>query len=488
MVLSRETMLARMLAADPAYDGRFLTGVLSTGIYCLPSCRARKPRPENVVFHGSPGEARAAGLRPCLRCRPDDFYRGHHADEELAEALATRVLERPGEFRNVGAVARAGGVSVSRLHGLFRTHHHTTPAEFLTRCRVRAARRALLTTERPIAEIAFEVGFESLSAFGDNFRRFSALTPQAFRRWREEPRLELVLPPHYPREHVLGSLARDPLSPTERVEGYTYTAALRLGGAALEVQVVLEERKARCTVPTTPELALEQRLDLHERLLGLLGLHTDPLRFEAQVDRDEALRPLIERGRGLRLLRFADPFDALVWAVLGQQVTLASACTLRRRLVERWGEALPGGLLALPTPATLARLCPEDLLPLGLPRARAETLIRACRAVVEGRLPLETSPARSATRAERELLAVRGIGPWTAQYVLMRGHGFSDCVPLGDSGLGEGLKRFFALTARPSRAETLRLMERFAPHRSLATAHLWHRLARPQAAPLPENP
>lgn len=481
-------MLARMLAADPAYDGRFITGVLSTGIYCLPSCRAKKPKPENVVFHASPREARAAGLRPCLRCRPDEFYRGHHADEALAEALAARVLERPGEYRNVSALARAGGVSVSRLHTLFRTHHHTTPAEFLTRSRVRDARRALLTTDRPITEIAFEVGFESLSAFGDNFRRSSAMTPQAFRRWREGRALELTLPPTYPHEAVLRALARDPLSRTERVKGWTYTAALRLGGAVLGVRVMLEAQTAHCTVLSSVELGSGQRLELHGRLLGLLGLHTDPLRFEAQVDRDEALRPLIENGRGLRLPLLTDPFDALVWAILGQQVTLTFACTLRRRMVERWGEALPGGLLALPTPQILARLCPEDLLPLGLTRARAETLIHASQAAVDGRLPLQASPAGSATRAERELLAVHGIGPWTAQYVLMRGHGFSNCVPLGDSGLGEGLKRFFALEARPSRAETLRLMERFAPYRSLATAHLWHRIARPQAAPLPENP
>lgn len=476
MALTRDTMLSRMLAADSAYDGRFITGVLSTGIYCLPSCRAKKPRPENVVFHSTPAQARAAGLRPCLRCRPDEFYRGHHAGEALAEALAALALERPGEFRDVGAFALAGGVSQSRLHDLFRTHHHATPADFLARSRVRTAQRALLTSRRPITEIAFEVGFESLSAFGHNFRRYSAVTPGALRGWTGTRSLELALPRTYPHGSVLRFLGRDPSSLTDRVADQSFTTILRLGEASACVRVTLEAGTARCTVLSPEELSVGQRLELHGRLLGLLGLHLDPGRFEAQLSRDPALRPLVESQRGLRLPLLPDPFNALVWAILGQQVTLAFACTLRRRLVERWGEPVEEGLWLPPLPETLAGLDMADLLPLGLTRARAATLIAAAQAVASGVLPRDPRPGLSAPRLERLLLSIPGVGPWTAQYVLMRGYGFADCVPVGDSGLSAGLRDFFALEARPSPAETARLMEPFAPHRSLATFHLWQRL------------
>ncbi|WP_264776738.1 DNA-3-methyladenine glycosylase 2 family protein [Deinococcus aetherius] len=487
MALTRETMLARMLASDPAYDGRFITGVVSTGIYCLPSCKARKPRPENVVFHATPDEARAAGLRPCLRCRPDDFYLGYHADEVLVEGLASALTLDPGSYRDLGALAAMAGVSLSKLHDLFRKHYHTTPADFLARSRIRAAKRALLTTERPITEIAFEVGFESLSTFGSNFRKYSAMTPQAFRRWRTGPVFELALPGDYPREVILRALARDPPGPTARVEGHVYTTALRLGEARVVVQVSLNGRTARCAVSAGAGLEVGQRLELHGRLLGLLGLHADPLRFEAQVGREADLRPLIEDRRGLRFPLLTDPFDALVWAILGQQVSFARACTLRFRLVERWGQPVAGGLYALPSPEALARLGAADLLPLGLTRARAETLIGAALAVADGRLPLAALEAQSVTRIERLLLAVRGIGPWTAHYVLMHGYGFPDCVPLGDSGLGESLKRFFALGTRPTHPEMARLMRRFAPYRSLATLRLWHHLTQPSPAGSQEN-
>jgi len=106
MRMSRAHMLSRFLASDPAWNGRFFTGVLTTGVYCLPSCRARKPKAENVRFFPSCDAARAAGLRPCLKCHPDDFARG--ADPVLAaiEALVAEVRTDPGRFRDARSVVK----------------------------------------------------------------------------------------------------------------------------------------------------------------------------------------------------------------------------------------------------------------------------------------------------------------------------------------------------------------------------------------------
>lgn len=472
LVASREFMLERMLVADPRCDGRFITGVVSTRIYCLPSCRARKPRPENVVFYPSPAEARAAGLRPCRRCKPDDFYAGTHAEEARLEALLTSV--HPGEVRNVAALVRASGVGASKLHEVFRVFLHTTPAEWLSRQRVAAARRLLLMSSRPVAGVAFEVGFESLSAFGEQFRRLSRMTPQAFRTLPHRKAVELSLPDDYPTREVLRDLGRDAASLTARVRGQTYTAALRLPSGPVVVHVLFEEGRALCT-PVSPLSTEEDWMALHDTLLRVLGLSVNPARFEAFVSSQPDLAPLLEGQRGLRVPLVADAFDGLVWAVAGQQVAFPFACLLRRRLIGRLGREVVGGLYAPPSPEAVAALSVEDVCALGFTRARAQLLLRLAGMVGEGRLHLAPLASGTATRAERTLLAIPGIGPWTANYVLLRVLGFQDAVPAGDTALADGLQAFFALETRPDGRRTVDLMARFAPYRSLATFHLWHR-------------
>ncbi|GAA5512213.1 putative bifunctional transcriptional activator/DNA repair enzyme AlkA [Deinococcus carri] len=478
--LSRERMLERMLAADPAYDGHFITGVISTGIYCLPSCRARKPKPENVVFHDSPRSARCAGLRPCLRCRPDDFYAGIHAEEARVEGLAALFRSSPAAIRNVAHLASVAGVSTSKLHELFRLHFHLPPAEWLARHRVAAARRLLLTSPRSVADIAFGVGFESLSAFGEQFRRWSGLTPGAYRRLPQEQVLRLTLPAGYPVAAILRDLGRDPQSLTSRVTGDTYTAALRLPSGPLAVRVEFGSGTATCTPVLPPDQSGVDGAEvdwgaLHEILLRRLGLTADPGRFEAHVAPHPDLAPLLAGRRGLRLPLVADLFDGLLWAILGQQITFSLVCTLRRRLVRSAGREVGGGLWVPPSPEAVAALDEPALLALGLTRARAAALLNAARQVAGGRLSLDTLAAGTATRAERTLLGLPGIGPWSAQYVMLRALGFQDCLPLGDAALARELQHFFALDSRPDRQQTAALMGRFAPHRSLATLHFWHR-------------
>jgi AraC family transcriptional regulator, regulatory protein of adaptative response / DNA-3-methyladenine glycosylase II len=474
--LTHAQMVAAMLESDHAFDGVFIVGVRTTGIYCLPSCRPpRKPKPENVAFFATPEDAQAAGLRACKLCRPTDFYLGHHAGEQLVADLVARMRCEPGAFASVRAVTAASGIGASKLHELFRTHYHTTPAELLTRARIARARRLLLETDKQVAEIAFEVGFESLSAFNTNFRRQSALTPAAYRKLPDGCPLDLLLPVEYPLERTLRYLGRDPHSLSERVDGHTLWVSQRLGDRGVVVQVTFEPGRARCEVLPAQRLCPAQRAELHERLLALLGLTSDPARFEAQVLSDTQLAPLVEGQRGLRVPLVPDPFDGLIWAIAGQQVNLPFAYTLRRRLTERVGQPLAAGLYTPPAPQDVAMLELDDLTALSFSRAKARYLLDAARGVVAGDLPLVEMACWPATRVERSLLAMRGIGPWSAHYLMLRAYGFLDCVPLGDTGLTSGLQRFFDLPARPDKRETLALMQRFSPYRSLATFHLWQR-------------
>lgn len=469
MSLTHESMMERFYGRDRGSDGRFLTGVVTTGIYCLPSCTARKPLPENVRFFRSEDEARAAGLRACRRCRPDHFYRRFDPDLELARAVAAEVRRAPARIADAAGLAEASGVGATRLNALFRRHFHLSPAAFLLRERVEAACRSL-AGGAGVSEAAFAAGFESLSAFHLNFRRRTGLSPGEYRALGSSPEFALALPAGFRADVVLAYLGRDPESPVERVRGDEVAKALVLEGAPAVLRIRFAEGAARCAVdapgPPTPE-AMRRA---HAVAVRLLGMASDPAPFERLVGRRPALARLVGPRRGLRIPLTADAWECLMWTIVGQQVNLAFAYALRRTVVELAGEPVDG-MRAHPTPAAVAALDYADLTARRFSRRKAEYVIDTARLLASDELALE--PGAAATATERRLLEVRGLGPWSVQYFLMRGGGFADCVPVGDAALTSALMRFFALDVRPGPAETVQLMERFAPFRSLATFHLW---------------
>lgn len=484
--LTRDLMLDRARAHDRSYDGRFLTGVLSTGIYCLPSCPARQPNEENVRFFPGEEGARAAGLRPCLRCRPDRFYREEDPDLAALEALAARVRRQPGELPDLAALAAASGMGASKLNALFRRHFHVTPAGFLQRARVDAARKALLDgggRGRRVLDVGLDCGWDSSSAFHDAFRRATGLAPGDYRRLARKRELSLALPAGYLARPTLDYLGRDRESPSERAYEGGFAKALLLAGlpALLRVDLALGRHgtagAARCRVETPggAPLPAEAMGAAHEAALRLLGLAggAEPAPFLRRMGRQADLRRLVAGREGLRIPLAADVFEGLAWAIVGQQVNLAFAASLRRTVTELAGEPVGGGWIAIPAPAAVARLDPADLARRRFSRSKAEYLVGVARAAASGELPLDRLPEEAASRAERRLLALRGVGPWSAQYVMLRACGFADCLPVGDAGLAAALTRFFALARRPGPAETRQLTEPFAPYRSLATAHLW---------------
>ncbi len=285
----------------------------------------------------------------------------------------------------------------------------------------------------------------------------------------------LKLPAYFLVERLLAYLGRDPASASERVRGNAFVAGTRLADTPAIVRVELSPRVARCRV----EAAAGERLDgdaaVHARaqVLRLLGLVIDPRPFEDRAGHDPVIARLIRGRRGLSIPQTPTVFDALVWVIAGQQVSLPVAFALRRRLSRRAGVELGGGLHAPPSPEQVAVLEPDDLRRLGWSRRKTEYLLGVARAVVAGELAPERLSERSATAVERELLAIRGLGPWSVNYLMMRALGLADCLPVGDAALTRNLKRFFELAERPDADATRRLMARFSPHRSLATFHLW---------------
>jgi AraC family transcriptional regulator of adaptative response / DNA-3-methyladenine glycosylase II len=467
MRMTHATMYGRVLANDASYNGRFFTGVLSTGIYCLPSCKARKPRPENVQFFPSCEAARAAGLRACRKCHPDDFARGADPVLEDIETVVAEVRAQPANFADARAIVRRSGFGATRLFELFRQHYHTTPADLLVRARIAAAKADLATTTRPLVETANAAGFESLSVFHEHFRRATGMTPAAYRDLGNE--FQIALPAGYPLPYLRRALGRDSHSVTERLDGNDYTAAIRLpsGPALFRLQLAPDSIHVKVESPTRGAACAT-----HEVVIGLTGLEQDAASF-ARLAKRLGFARLVEGRPELRISQTPSVFDGLLWAIIGQQINLPFACLLKRRLIEKTGTPMQDGLFAPPTPAAIAALDPAELLPLQFSRQKADYVVFTARLIAEGKLDLEALRHMSATRAERTLLAIRGLGPWSVNYLMMRSLGFPDCVPLGDTGVTSGLLALYSLEERPDVDATRRLMAPFSPYRSLATAHLW---------------
>ena len=386
-------------------------------------------------------------------------------------------LERgfPGRFGTAADLALEASVDLPELERLFLTHAHLGVPAFLEAARVKAACRLLLGCSGPVRAAGEACGFRNPKDFLTRFRAATGCDPdsyQALGRPGEPAGFTLTLPADYRAEDVLAYPGRDPLSLSERVEGSTLFKAMVVEGREVVLAIAFQDGLGHCRVlsPPAPDPATMARI--HQKAVRMLGLGTDPARFQRFVAQ-LPLQDVVGVRPGLRIPLTAYVWESLVWAILGQQVNLAFAYTMRRRLTALCGGDPHLGLRAHPVPAQVAALEPADLKPLQFSRSKAEYVIGLARKVADGSLPLEQLPDGSATSAALRLGAERGIGPWTTHYVLMRGCGFGDCVPLGVAGLTLALQRHLGLDHRPTVKETAEFMAPFAPHRSLATFHLW---------------
>lgn len=285
--------------------------------------------------------------------------------------------------------------------------------------------------------------------------------------------IAVPLPAGYRAADTLAYHGRDAASVSERVTGVLIEKPLLLASGTALLALDLADA-GRAVARFDRPLAGGER-DAAAAIVGrMLGLTSDAAGFEALP----AASPLASARPGLRIPLTATVFEAVCWAVIGQQINLAFAGALRRAMIGLAGTPhATSGLLAHPEPAAVAALDPAALAALRFSRAKARYLVEVSAAVAAGAPSLDDLARSDAPSAEAALTALTGIGPWTARYILLRGFGFADIAPVGDSGLATGLQRLLGLDARPDIKAQETAMQAFAPHRSLATAHLWASLA-----------
>lgn len=384
-------------------------------------------------------------------------------DLALFEGLVERVTADPAAFPNPAAVARSAGIPVKKLDVLLSNHAHLTPQSWLRRLRIRKAAAALLASPRKPAAIAADCGYDNELEFEAEFLDEMRMTATAYRSLGQS--FQIALPPGYRAAEVLAYHARDPEGRTERTEGNQICKALPTADGPVVLQLTLEPAQVLVQVHSDRALSGATLAALHGDTLHMLGLIN---RIESFERRHAAF---VKPRRGLRLPLIPRGFDALCWAITGQQINLSFASALRRALIGLAGEKV-GNMITHPTAQALADVGVPALTALRFSGSKARYLIDAARAVAGGELDIENITAGSAVAAQAALLAQRGVGIWTARYVLMR-RGFADSAPVGDSALATALQAMHELPERPDAQGTERLMSRFAPDRSLASMHLW---------------
>ena len=283
---------------------------------------------------------------------------------------------------------------------------------------------------------------------------------------------DIALPPGYRVTDVLAFHGRDLDGVAERVDATGLRKGVLLAGTPTLLDIRFETGVARCQVafdgPATPVLqALAQAA-----LLNVLGLRIDPAAFAAFVQDDAWLGPLVARQPGLRIVQSATIFEALTWAIIGQQINLTFAIALRRTLIQIAGRPHSSGLWCYPEANDVARLAITDLTSRKFSHAKADTVLRVAQMIVAGSLLLDRG-----VDARDALLAIKGIGPWTVNYVLLRGYGYPDCSLHGDVAVRAALHRLTGSATRPTILDAERLLTRYAPHRTMAAAYLWASLA-----------
>ena len=286
---------------------------------------------------------------------------------------------------------------------------------------------------------------------------------------------EIALPAGYRLADVLAFHGRDAEGLSEQVTPERIRKGVMIAGVPVLLDVRFDQTKAACTVHADGKLSAHGKQLVDDALLNILALRIDPAPFLKAVREDALLGPLAKRQPGLRIVQSATIFEALTWAIIGQQINLTFAIALRRTFIAQAGRAHSSGLWCYPEAGDVARLAPEELTSRKFSRSKAETLLRLAALVDTGALTLERDGDLDATCAA--LLAVKGIGPWTVNYALLRGYGYADCSLHGDVAIRAALQHLLGEDSKPDMARTEALLAHYKPHRTMAAAHLWASLA-----------
>ncbi|MCG8480691.1 MAG: helix-turn-helix domain-containing protein [Spirochaetales bacterium] len=477
--LDSDACYRAVLSRDVRFDGRFYTAVRTTGIYCRPVCPAPTPKRKNCTWYPSAAAAQAAGFRPCLRCRPELAPAGTWSVEERlvqrAMALIVDGIADEDEF-SVVRLAEMVDVNERTLRRLFEHHVGASPKQVLVAHRTLFAKALVVDSTLTMAQIAFASGHGSVRRFNAAFRAMFGRSPSEIRRTlgrsvnrsehKTSPGTVLRVPYRRPFRwgDMLGFFAPRAIPGVEEVRDGVWRRAVRVGDTSGTVEVWDDEATstlvAHVSVADVRVLAA-----VRNRLARVFDVEADPGQIDPVLAADPSLFPDVAARPGVRIPGSWDPFETVVRAVVGQQISVAGARTIVGRIASTWGTPLPGGeeervRTIFPDPAALED---AELESVGVIRARSRTIRTVARMLSDD--PDLLSPRRPTAEIVERLLEIRGIGPWTAQYIALRCLQDPDAFPAGDLGLKRALDVEDVAAAA----------ERWRPWRGYGAVRLWTR-------------
>jgi len=469
------------LSRDARFDGRFFIGVKTTGIYCRPICPANTPKSENISFYSTAAAAGEAGFRPCLRCRPEcapgtPAWEGTSTTVQRGLRLIADGALDDGDIEHLSDRL---GVTSRHLRRLFSKHLGASPLAVAHTQRLHFAKRLIDQTTLSMADIAIASGFGSTRRFNDAFRNSYGRTPRELRRRRavSDPSAGLTVQLPYRSPFSFSQLmqffAARAIPGVEVARDGRYLRSVTIDGVHSVIDLHDDGGNVLLTVHGAGTRSL---LPIIQRVRGIFDLDASPDDVASVLSRDKLLKSLIRKQPGIRVPGVWDGFELTVRAILGQQISVAAATTLSGRLAKRYGEkinvAVPGiddGLaphLVFPQAHKLLRARLGDL---GIIRSRADTIRRIAKATTAGEINFD--PVQDVDEFCRSLVAIKGIGEWTAQYIAMRALKDPDAFPHSDLGL---LRAFDAPGRdRMKSAELKARAEAWRPWRAYAALLLW---------------
>jgi AraC family transcriptional regulator, regulatory protein of adaptative response / DNA-3-methyladenine glycosylase II len=481
MSLDSRICYRALKARDARFDGRFFVAVSSTRIYCRPICTVKPPKRENCLFFPSAAAAESNGYRPCLRCRPELAPGNSSVDAttRLAQAAASMMEDRTLERDGLDTIATRLGITDRHLRRAFSAEFGVSPVEFAQTQRLLLAKRLLTDTALPVTEVAFASGFGSVRRFNALFKHRYRLKPSQLRERRtgapeststDVLHFELSFRPPFDWPAMSAFLGVRSIAGVEAVEDNCYRRTVRIviDGKQHAGWIAVERSPRKPTLRVALSASLAKALPpVLSRVKALMDLACHP----AEVA--QALGALAKHHPGLRVPGAYDGFEIAVRAILGQQVTVAAARTIAGRFAATFGDPIatpfPTLTTLFPTAARVADLSPESVARIGMPGARARTVVALAHAVADERIVLMPNADIEATL--EGLRALPGVGEWTAQYIAMRALSWPDAFPHTDLGV---MKALSETNAR----RVLATAEAWRPWRAYAVMHLWQSLTK----------
>jgi AraC family transcriptional regulator of adaptative response / DNA-3-methyladenine glycosylase II len=467
-----DTYYRAVLTRDARFDGKFFTGVKTTGIYCRPICPA-KPLRKNVEFFPNSFAAEKAGYRPCLRCRPEcaplsPVWIGKSSTVQRAlRLIAGNALLDSNEDR----FAEQLGVSARHLRRLFEEELGKTPKQIHDSNRIGFAKKLVAETNLPITDIVSISGYSSIRRFNDAFRERFQESPSSFRKKTASPKtdssytLTLSYRPPFDWEALLKFYRSHEISGVEKSDLTSYERVFRFNQSLGAIKVTHEPEKTRLrlAISASEPGSLYQ---ITQKVRSMFDLDSDPIHVENIFASSGFMSSLSAKNPGLRIPRGWDPFETAISVILGQLVSVKHAHALVTELVENYGEKViqprdGSDAFLFPSPEVLAS---ASLSNVKTTCARKETIRELARRVLEKKIHFNSVQDTGTFRDQ--LLSIKGIGPWTADVIALRSLGDPDAFPFEDLILKKVLNKNSQID-----------VETFSPWRAYAAIYLWKEFA-----------